>query len=81
VVGDLDLKLEPGMTLEDVLRRGQRAVEEERLATARELATEARRLEDREREPRETRAECTLDEFLSEFGIEPTWPGGSASDT
>ena len=81
VVGDLDVKLEPGMTLEDVLRLGQRALAEERLATARELAAEARRLEESEREPPEDHAVCTLEEFLSECGIEPTWPGGSATET
>ena len=80
VVGDLDVKLEPGMTLEDVLRLGQRALAEERLATARELAAEARRLEDREREPREEQAECTLEDLLDEFGIEPRWLDGSSGE-
>ena len=80
VVGDLDVKPEPGMTLEEILRLGQRAREEERLATARELTAEARRLEEHEREPPEDHAVCTLEEFLSECGIAPTWPGGSAAE-
>ena len=81
VQGDLDVTLEPGMTLEEILRRGEHALEEERLATARQLQAEARRLEDREREQPACQPECTLEAFLEEFGIEATWPGGTASGT
>jgi prevent-host-death family protein len=81
VRGDLDVVPEPGAALEEVLRRGESALAEERLATARELAAEARRLEDREREHPERQTACTLEAFFEEFGIEPTWPGGTASGT
>lgn len=73
--GELDVALEPGMPLEEILRRGERALEDERLAEARLLGAEARRLEDREREPPARRPDCTLGEFLAESGIEPAWPG------
>ena len=75
VTGDLDVHLVPGVTLEEVLRRGERALQEERLAAARELAAEARRLEEREREPPVHRPECTLGELMQELGVEASWPG------
>jgi prevent-host-death family protein len=76
--GELDVALRPGVDLEEVLRRGERAVADERLAVARELAAEARRLEDREREPATSRPPCTLEEFYAEMGTVPDWPGTPA---
>ena len=76
VRGELDTDSTPGMPLEEVMRHGERALEEERLAQARHLAREARRLEEREREPPERPRALTTKEFFEEMGIVPTWPGG-----
>jgi prevent-host-death family protein len=81
VRGELDFDFEPGMTLDDVLRRGEQALEDERVAQARALAAEARRLEDEERQPPDRRPPCTFEEFMAEFGIEPRWPGAPGSES
>jgi prevent-host-death family protein len=71
--GELGVELGPGATLERVLRDGERALEKERPAEARDLATEARRQEDRERKLPEPRPSCTVEEFLLEEGYVSPW--------
>ena len=76
VSGELDAEWEPGMSLEQILRRGEQALDEERLAETRELAREARRLDEREREAPQDRPPLTLKQLFDEVGFTPAWPGG-----
>jgi prevent-host-death family protein len=76
--GELGVELEPGIKLEEVLRRGECALAEERLTRAREIAAEARRLDDLERQPPTQPRPLTLEEFWAEEGVVPDWPGTPA---
>jgi hypothetical protein len=74
--GELEVELHPGMSLGEVLREGERALDEERLAEARKIAREARRLAELEQRPPDEPRHLTTREYFREAGIVPDWPGG-----
>jgi len=75
VSGELDVGFQPGMPLEQVLSRGEQALDKQRRTETRELAREARRLDEREREPPQARPPLTLKQFFQAEGYTPSWPG------
>jgi prevent-host-death family protein len=68
-VGDLGVPLGAGLTLEEILARGERALAEEQRVTAAERVADTRALEAEEREAMRPPRQLTTDDFISSEGF------------